>query len=266
MTGRFGGALRGWPWHLLVVAVAAVFVQLGLWQLDRHGQLQARNALIEERLGVEAQPYALLRDRLDPDAPAGDGADARYRPVTATGRFDPEHEVLLRGHAHRDRPGHHLLTPMVLPDGGALLVNRGWVPYRLDEPPIEEAAPLVPTTTVEGHLMPEEDPPTGAGALLAPRDPPEGPLSQTAYADVERLQAQMPYPLEPFVLRAEGPVPDNEAGLPVPHEPPAPSSGPHLSYAAQWFFFAGVAVVGYLLLLRARARAGPSDASDASEG
>ena len=46
---------------------------------------------------------------------------------------------------------------------------------------------------------------------------------------------------------------DGEAS-PLPRIPPAPApeAGPHLGYAIQWFFFAGVAIVGYALLLRRR--------------
>jgi cytochrome oxidase assembly protein ShyY1 len=33
-------------------------------------------------------------------------------------------------------------------------------------------------------------------------------------------------------------------------EPPSVPSGPHLSYAVQWFLFTGVVLVGYPLLLR----------------
>jgi cytochrome oxidase assembly protein ShyY1 len=35
---------------------------------------------------------------------------------------------------------------------------------------------------------------------------------------------------------------------------PVPSAGPHLAYAIQWFLFIGVAVVGWVALLRATAR------------
>ena len=41
-----------------------------------------------------------------------------------------------------------------------------------------------------------------------------------------------------------------------PEPVPAPTldEGPHLSYAVQWFIFTTVAVVGYPLILRRRAR------------
>ena len=70
------------------------------------------------------------------------------------------------------------------------------------------------------------------------------------YVDVERLQPQLEYPLEPYYLELIGQQPPQAGDLPVP--PPAPelSRGPHLSYALQWFAFAVIALVGYAALLR----------------
>lgn len=254
-------APRMWPWHLLVAAVAASFVSLGTWQLGRHQRLGERNDLLEARLAAPATSYRDAAAAFDPDAALGSDADASYRRVVAEGTFAPEHEVLLRGRSLDGQPGYHVLTPLRTGDDGAasgraVLVDRGWIPYRLDDPDLPTFAPPGGEVRIEGRLMPEADEPTGPLAALAPRDPPGGPLEIVARADVERLQEQMPFPLDGFVieleryLRPEG----GAAGAELPLVPPAPApeGGPHLSYAAQWFFFAAVAVVGYGLLLRRR--------------
>jgi hypothetical protein len=100
--------------------------------------------------------------------------------------------------------------------------------------------------------MPAAEPPTGPLAALTPRDPPEGPLDRIARPDVRRLQPQMPFALDPFVIHLEaqggadgdtdaapdvGAVGSDAAGadavsLPVRPPPPAPEGGPHLAYAA----------------------------------
>ena len=51
--------------------------------------------------------------------------------------------------------------------------------------------------------------------------------------------------------------------------PPEPSEGPHLAYAFQWFLFAALAPVGYVLLARREAedRAGQGGVDrDAARG
>lgn len=250
-----------WPWHLLAAAVAAGFVGLGLWQLGRHQRLGDRNDLLEARLAAPATSYLDARAVFDPDAPLGADADPSYRRVLVEGTFAPEHEVLLRGRSLAGQPGHHVLTPLLTredgaPSGRAVLVDRGWIPYRLDDPNLPTFAPPEGEVRIVGRLMPEAEEPAGPLAALAPRDPPEGPLEIVARADVDRLQEQMPFPLDGFVveleryLRPEGGAVGAE--LPIVPPAPGPEGGPHLSYALQWFFFAAVAVVGYPLMLRRR--------------
>ena len=49
-------------------------------------------------------------------------------PVTVTGRYDPAHEILARVRTLHDNVGFEVITPLVLADGTAVLVDRGWIP------------------------------------------------------------------------------------------------------------------------------------------
>src|SRR5690606_20888292 len=79
-----------------------------------------------------------------------------FLPVVATGTYDPQDEVLLRGRSLDGQPGYHVLTPLVLDAtagalaGRALLVERGWVPYDMDRVPVEAALPPAGSVTVRG--------------------------------------------------------------------------------------------------------------------
>ena len=44
------------------------------------------------------------------------------------------------------------------------------------------------------------------------------------------------------------------SGRPRPVQPPAPSDGPHLAYAIQWFGFAAITIAGAIVFLRTRRR------------
>lgn len=277
MSEGNGPGVRRLLMHLLVVIVVVTCVALGLWQLDRREQLEERNALAAERLAAEPRPYRELEPQLDPEAPVGSDADATHRPVVVAGSFDSDHEVLLRGRALEGQPGHHVLTPLLLDsdpasDGEApppaLLVDRGWIPYAAEASGRPAHAPPAGRVQVTGRLMPKQDPPEGFLAGLAPRDRPTGRLATVARADIDRLKSQMPYALEPYwvqaeqvqaeQLNAEASAGDAAAGengrFPVVPPPPGPEAGPHLGYALQWFSFAAIAAVGYVLLLRRTAR------------
>ena len=70
------------------------------------------------------------------------------RPV---GIFDPGEEVLVRSQVHDGIAGWHVITPLVLADGRAVLVNRGWVPLEMDAVPVP-AAPPSGQVTVTGWV------------------------------------------------------------------------------------------------------------------
>lgn len=231
--------------HLLALALIVLFVTFGFWQLGRLGERQQANAMIAERMAGEAQPLGELRERHGEEP-----EELAYRRASARGRFEPVGELLLRSRSRDGQPGWHVLTPLIQESGRALLVDRGWIPYRMDDPPVEEATPPGGSVFLEGLVRAEQDPPQGWLSQFAPRDPQEGPLRTAYYVDVERLAAQLPYPLEPVYLELATQIPPNEGALPLPPQPPALERGSHLSYALQWFTFALIGVVGYALLLR----------------
>lgn len=237
--------------HLLALTLVVAFVNFGFWQLRRLEQSRAMEATVAARSAMPPDRTAAI---------LGEGGEFEYRHALATGRYAPEAEVLLRGRSQGGQPGFHVLTPLVLGEregefaGMALLVERGWVPYDMDSVPVTQALPPAGTVTVEGELHPPQEPPTGAFAGLAARDPAEGELTQSFYVDVGRLQPQMPWELVPayLTLRAQTPVSAGE--LPRPLPPAEYDHAPHLGYAIQWFSFALIGVVGYWFLLRSVTR------------
>ena len=225
----------------LVVLVAVTFTRLGVWQLHRLDDRRAYEDLVASRLSAAPVP---LEDVL-----AG-GADAdaiRYRRVTVSGTYDTAHEVILYGRTQGDQSGNHVLTPLILDDGSAVAVDRGWVPFEDDSPPLADAAPPDGTVRVTGVLFPPE-------AETAPSSPSPSsaaaPTTTFAKVDLGALAAQVPYRLAPayLLLGSQQPAP---AALPlVAPLPDAADAPPHLSYAIQWFSFATIAVVGFVVLIR----------------
>jgi surfeit locus 1 family protein len=237
---------RGRRAKIVVAAalVTVVCVAAGIWQLARLQQERDRNDAL--RTGLAAPPLVvegrLPADR-DPDA-------LRYHRATASGRFDVAHEVVLYGRTQDGQAGNHLLTPLVLADGSALVVDRGWVPLAMDDPPVESALPPEGPVTVEGVLLASE------GGLPGEARPDDGPVTTLARTDLAALQAQLPYAIAPVSLLLREQEPPGGA-LPQPAPLPELSEGPHLSYAIQWFCFAAIAVIGGVILLRREGR-GPA--------
>ena len=223
---------------LIAVAllVAVTCIALGIWQIARLHQRQQFNAAVRAGLAREPAPVdTLLPDGVDPDT-------VRYRRAEATGTYDTEHGFVLYGRTQDSRAGNHLLTPLLLSDGSAILVDRGWVPLDVDEPGAPEAAPPSGAVDVEGVLFSSEGDPPGA---VDAGGPAETTLSRL---DLRTIQAQLPYPIAPSYLLLQRQTPAQPDGLPEPSPLPELSDGPHLSYAIQWFTFAAIAVAGCVVL------------------
>ena len=230
--------------HLLALGLVVLFVNLGFWQLRRLDQRRDYVAEVQERALMDP---VRLEDALD-------GEFLEYRTVAVTGEFDAGEEVLLRGRSLEGQPGYNVLTPLVLEDGSAVLIERGWVSYGTETAPVVNAPPPAGEVVVTGRLR---EPGGRAEGTFGPRDPAEGELEQTYYVDVRRLQPQMPYELVPAYVELLDVEPPHPQTLPLPLPEPVLDEGPHLGYAIQWFSFAVIGVVGYAFLMRHVARGAP---------
>jgi len=202
-------------------AVAALCVGMGIWQLNRLDTRRARNATI---IAARARPPIELQGRrLSADS-------ARNRRIHARGVYDFAHERRWPGRTRMDVPGVALLTPLRLPDGAAVFVDRGWVPSA-DAWHVDLGA----------WREPESADVNGLG-LSAPRD--RSDVNPAALAD------SLPYPVLPFVVVLLPGDSGAARSRPLRWAAPAPDNGPHLSYAIQWFSFAVIVVVGTVALLR----------------
>jgi surfeit locus 1 family protein len=224
--------------ELLTVAllVATTCVALGIWQIARLHQKQQFNMAVRAGLAAPPAPIETMLFRgIDPD-------EVRYRRAEATGTYDTAHEFVLYGRTQNSQAGNHMLTPLRLADGRAILVDRGWVPLDVNRPGAAAVAPPRGDVRVEGVLFSSEgDPPATVGGA----DVEETTLARV---DLARIQAQLTYPIAPDYLLLQRQAPTQPAGLPAPAPLPELSEGPHLSYAVQWFTFAAIAVAGFFVL------------------
>ena len=227
-------------WALLVVFVAAfgaVFVALGQWQLDRLDQRQARNAATSANLQAPVRPYEEVFTRPITDAD-------QWQRVLARGTFDADHQFVVRYRRSADTEGYQVVTPLRTPTG-TVLVDRGFVALPRSTP-IPQVAPAPPggPVSVVGYVRRNENGRRGAV------DPARG---QVRLINSDALAAALPYPVANGYLSAVSINPPQPGGF-RPATAPEPSEGPHFWYAVQWFLFAGIAVLGIVVFIRADLR------------
>lgn len=218
----------------VMLGLVVLMVNLALWQLRR----------LHERRAINAEVVAAMHeDPIDATAP---GPIRQWRTVTASGTYDVSQQVLIRNRSYQGQPGFHVVTPLKLADGRALLVNRGWIPLTKDGSTPTPPAPPSGAVVVTGRARASQQ----RGAFFSPRDPPDGTLRQLYRVDVPRIGQQTPYPLIDDYVELLTTTPAVAASQPVLIPAPALDDGPHLSYAGQWVFFSGCAVAGWILVVR----------------
>jgi cytochrome oxidase assembly protein ShyY1 len=233
--------------HLFVLACIVAMVFLGLWQLSRyHGRVKI-NHMLETRMAIAPAPIEKVIRPHEPDAIANHRA---YRQVAVTGHFDNSNQILIQMEQDAENdPGYWLVTPLILSDGTAVAINRGFVPLGLDESgPLLQYRPPSGTVTVTGMLYPTQNRTGG------PYDPATGPLHLLSRVDLHRWQRQLPYSLWPLYVNLASSQPPQKGTYPQPVPQPTLDDGPHLNYAGQWAIFATLTIIVYPLLLRRVAR------------
>jgi cytochrome oxidase assembly protein ShyY1 len=233
---RFAFRPRWLALHAVIVAIATLCAVAGFWQLDRLSERRERNALVTQRRAQEIVPI---------EGVIGNPDEAVHRRVRATGRYDVGREVLLVGRPNDGRPGNHVLTPLVMRGGRALVVDRGWVPAENDSAPVVDALPPESEVVLTGILLPSEGSAPLSGSATR--------SDTVARIDVATLGRSLPYRTVPLYLALTEQGPAQRGELPDRISLAELSEGSHRLYAIQWFIFIVIGVVGYAAIVRREA-------------
>lgn len=203
---------------ILLVAVTALLIALGIWQLQRNSW---KNSLLDERdQRTAAAPltfaaaHTLDLELLD------------YRRIADYAIWDHDRSFILANRARFGTKGEELVTPLLLdPDGPAVLVNRGWYPDGKRE--AVEARLIIRPAAIEGLISID----TRKGRRVSSGD-------WTAL-DPTAMGHELPYAVLPWVV-IEGQLvsansPPDSGSLPVQRYVAFRNTTPHFEYAMTWF-------------------------------
>lgn len=229
------------PWWatLGTLALGSVFLAAGFWQLAR---------VEDKRALFAAYDAGAAAGTLPAPGPGADLEALRYRAISATGRFDARHQVLLDARTRDGQAGYEVLTPL-LGEGPAVLVNRGWVAAPADRSQLPRIDVDSGPRQVTGLLdrLPR--------AALS-----SGPAQSTGwprrllYPTAANIAAAVGYPVSDYQLLL---APDAPDGLRRDWRPALMRPEEHLGYAVQWFALAATLGVIYAALNFRRPATGP---------
>ncbi|WP_238165795.1 SURF1 family cytochrome oxidase biogenesis protein [Kribbella caucasensis] len=240
---------------LVILVLAGACVQLGRWQLHRLQEREARNEVTRSNLAAAPTPLAEI---VGPDHVVGEQHD--WRTAVVTGRYDATKQVVVRYRNVDDRPGFEIVTPLVMADGTAVLVDRGFLPRQGGEL-APASVPAVPSgdVTVTGRVRRSE-----RGGHTSGGTPVDGTarlINGPEYGAALGLKLYDGYLTVDHQEPAADPAFDGFPG-------PEIDNGPHFFYALQWFFFALLAVGGLVYFSRQDVRKSkePADPAEPESG
>lgn len=216
----------------LTAAGVSLCIALGLWQLQRAELKEAIEAKFEQRLALPYQPLHAIT--------AAD--DIEYRRVVLQGRYDTTRNLLVDNQSKRGRAGYYVLTPLRLRDSDDIvLVNRGWAPWGESR---AKPAPVMAPANADGV----------SGIAYFPSEPalqfggvkPEGAWPRLIpFIDIDALQPSFDGRLLPWVLWL---APEQQGQYLRDWKPVWMRPEKSRAYATQWFAFALLALVFFVIL------------------
>ena len=231
---------------IFTLAMVAVFIGLGIWQLQRRVTKHALIAALTERLAAE--PGTLPKAA---QWPMLNAASDEFRRVRFAARYEPAPDAMVysSGSAVREDvsgPGTWAFMPARLPDGETVVINAGFVANTMQDRAQEDRAvkPLVTGAQVmlTGYLRFPE----AAGVLTPAEDSKKRLWFTRDHLAMARVLGWGE--VAPFYIDLESPVPDS--GVPKPGPLTVHLKDDHLQYAITWLALAGAVIIAFGVWLR----------------
>jgi surfeit locus 1 family protein len=227
------------------LVMVALFVGLGVWQLQRRIEKHALIAALTERLAAApgALPVPSQWTALTPERD-------EFRRVSFSATYEPRPDAMVysSGSAVRDDisgPGTWAFLPARLPGGETVVVNAGFVQNTMQDRTQQDRAVMQLITSEPVMLTGYIRFPEAAGTLT----PPENPAKRLWFTRDHLAMARAlgwgegGRPVAPFYIDLEQPVP--ASGMPKPGPLQVHLKDDHLQYAITWFGLAGAVLIAF---------------------
>lgn len=216
---------------VLLVISLSLFIRAGVWQLDRAGQ--------KEDLQAEFSAGSIV-DVLRKPADSSAASELRFRRFELQGRYEPDRQVLLDNMVSDGQVGYQVLTPFRT-GARLVLVNRGWVKANPDRTVLPDVTVGDAPRTIVGRLNMLPEP--GVRLDPVPDDNVTWPR-RMLYPDQQALSTAIGSEVTDYQLWLDADQPD---GFERAWKSAGTGPETHYGYAFQWFAFAGLALVLYII-------------------
>ncbi|MFD7076489.1 SURF1 family protein [Nocardioides sp. NPDC059952] len=228
---------RRWAGFTVFVLILAYGTWwLGQWQFDRLEDRKTSNQIVRTNEHAEASPVS---DVLAPGREVSE--EDEWRRVTATGTYAVDDTIIWRYRTPDDAKGVDIVVPLVLADGSAVLVDRGWLQTESQDEFDDLPAPPSGEVTITGWVRADG---TGDSTDVAQVD---GYHATRALSSTQVAKVVDELLLTGWLhLDTESPEPATQLR---PADLPELDNGPHFFYGLQWWFFGILAIAGFFYLM-----------------
>ncbi len=210
-------------------------LSLGFWQLDRADQKRQIESAFLKAQQASILSVNNLQDLLDKE----------YHQVLLKGHYDNDKQFIYDNQIVNSTAGYYVLTPFVLENKTAILVNRGFVPWYNNRNKLANINISTDETTIKAKLI---KPKQRIKLKQHPINTTFPILIQSL--DVNKLSKLSNYQIIPMIAQLDT---DQKDGFFRKWEPFYGSVDKHLGYAMQWFLMALVlSIIAIYLLIKNR--------------
>lgn len=216
---------------ILITFTFSGLVSLGFWQLDRADEKQA---IVNAIVLAQSSPAKPLE-------PENINSKEHYK-VLLNGYFDSDKQFIYDNQIVKSNAGYYVLTPFILNNNSAILVNRGFVPwYGKRDKLIDIVIDSHPRTIEVGLIKPQKR------IQLKKQDVDTSFPILIQSLDLDQFSLLSGYQFVPMLAQLDI---NASNGFFRQWKPFYGSVDKHLGYALQWFLMALVLLIVSLRLLR----------------
>ena len=204
----------------LIVATFLMLLSLGFWQLDRADEKRQIEQAISQ---AEKLPAKLIQN-------TDELIQKEHHQILIKGHYDNQKQLIYDNQIVNSNAGYYVLTPFILENGQAILVNRGFMPWQGSREKMVDINVGNDTKIIKVKLITPKKRIQLKEHTITKTYP---KLIQSL--DIKALSAELGYPLIPMLAQLDVGEKD---GFYRKWQPFYGSVDKHLGYALQWFLMA----------------------------
>jgi surfeit locus 1 family protein len=215
---------------IATIILLFILLSLGHWQLNRAKQNRELIQNYTERNVMQPLSETVLNNPTQ---------NLNFYTIELHGQYDNQHTILLDNKMYHEQVGYQVLTPLLLNNRKAILINRGWISQGISR----EQLPIIPTASGNQAVIGIVRSPEKSFTLGPNETSLTWPLLMQKI-DLNELQQKTGEDFYPYIIELK---PDQANGFtrdwsPVFYVTPQRN----IAYAFQWFALALTVIIIYI--------------------